>query len=142
MGLGGGGGGGTILGVSNSFTGPATALEILGDHAYGFSGKIAITGDSGGATQELLVFTSGNYYFVGTLNFSTTAESGVTVSFETSFNGSVVTTMNVDTRGNGGFIWPTSYNIIIPAYTDVAIKWGIDTSTESGTAILSGRIYR
>lgn len=110
-------------------------------HAYAYSGKVAITGDSGGATQTLLAFTTGNSYLDGDLNFSTTAESGVTVSFETSLNGSVVSTMNVDTRGNGGFIWPTSYSIIIPPLTIVVVKWGIDTSTESGTVLLTGRVY-
>lgn len=120
---------------------PGLDLRYIGNHAYAYSGKIEITGDSGGATQTLLSFTSGKSYFVGDLNFSTTAESGVTVSFETSLNGSVVTTMKVDTRGNGGFIWPTVYSIIIPPFTIVIVKWGIDTSTESGTAILSGRVY-
>lgn len=80
---------------------PGLDLRYIGNHAYAYSGKIEITGDSGGATQTLLSFTSGKSYFVGDLNFSTTAESGVTVSFETSLNGSVVTTMKVDTRGNG-----------------------------------------
>ena len=31
---GGGGGGGGPVGVSNSFTGPAEALELIGEHAY------------------------------------------------------------------------------------------------------------
>jgi len=120
-------------------------LRYLGSgdiqHAYAYSGKIEITGDSGGATETLLAFTSGNSYLDGVLNFSTTAESSVTVSFEVSMNGSVVSTMNVDTRGNGGFIWPTSYSIIIPPLTIVVVKWGIDTSTESGTVLLTGRVY-
>ena len=41
MGLdGGGGGGGGILGVTGSFTGPAQALELIGNHAYAFSGGV------------------------------------------------------------------------------------------------------
>jgi len=31
---GGGGGGGGPVGVSNRFTGPAEALELIGEHAY------------------------------------------------------------------------------------------------------------
>ena len=38
MALDGGGGGGGPIGVSNTFTGPAEALEIIGDHCYAYSG--------------------------------------------------------------------------------------------------------
>ena len=43
--------------VGGSFTGPAQALEIIGDHAYGISGQFGI--DSSNVVTHF-EFTSGN----------------------------------------------------------------------------------
>ena len=61
---GGPGGGGNPTG--GSFTGAAQALEIIGDHAYGYSGVL----DINGTETDMLSFTSGNFYFVGTVQFN------------------------------------------------------------------------
>ena len=51
--------------VGGSFTGPAEALEIIGDHAYAYSGAVAL--DNTTNENTYIKFTSGNYYFVGTM---------------------------------------------------------------------------
>ena len=55
------GGGQSGFGSGGSFTGPAEALEIIGNHAYAYSGTFEATT----AEQTALDFTSGNYLFVG-----------------------------------------------------------------------------
>ena len=126
--------------VGGSFTGPAEALEIIGDHAYAYSGEISATGDTGGATVGMLDFTSGNYLFVGTLDFSNTVTSGTDVFLEMGMNGANVITLEEDSDPNHPGI--TEFKIIIPAYTEVTVKWGLASGTKVATAIMQGRIYR
>ena len=144
MALLGGGVGGAGNPVGGSFTGPAEALEIIGDHAYAFA---SVTGTS---TSELtrLDFTSGNYYFVGrvTLNGSADTSSvlnGNVTVFVLSFNGTEVMRTKVDTIAND---MPTSvYNdIIIPPYTEVKLTSisDDDDATRKTSCSLTGRIYR
>ena len=52
--------------VGGSFTGPAEALEIVGDHGLALSGLFS----SNTSTYTMLNFTSGNYYLVGALTCS------------------------------------------------------------------------
>jgi len=135
-GAGGGGGGGTIVGVSNSFTGPAEALEILGNHAYAYSGVITISGGST-ADTTCLKFTSGNFYSV------------VEVAWISDQRGNAG--RFVDILMNGASVYQGSYDdlpnqrspikLIIPAYTDFEFKWGCSSST-TVTAVIAGRIYR
>lgn len=145
MGLdGGGGGGGGILGVGNSFTGPATALEIIGDHAYAYSGLIAASTSS----VTYLEFTSGSYYFVGQFQFNAPLEeadpgSGVEASCRIDFNGTgiVLVKGNTDLNNEEGSV---SQNIIIPPYTIVAVKVDCHQTDANrfGSATFVGRIYR
>ena len=75
-----GGGGGGLVGFSNSFVGPQQALELVGDHAYAYNKQ---TVDSASVTY--FEFTTGNYYFVGTLaggrNMKSGAETECTIEF-------------------------------------------------------------
>ena len=145
MAIGDGGGGGGPVGFANSFTGPATAIEISGDHAYCY------TGNHGADTTavEAMKFTTGNYYFVGTLqanmgsqNADTGTSTSITVAqFE--LNGSVISHIHA---GNTGADSLTSVRqpIIIPAYTEVVVKLysNEDAPDRFMTATLTGRIYR
>jgi len=142
----GGGGGGGIVGVSNSFTGAAQTLEVVGDHAYAISG----TFDSIVATQTLLKFTSGNFYLVGELTMtggvqfvSAGIPNGTLNAFELSFNGSAIAVYKTDTNDEDS---PTNYvvPILIPAYTDVQLDMmaNADNTGDLATASIHGRIYR
>ena len=144
---GGGGGGGGILGVGNPFTGAASALEILGSHAYAYSGQFA-TEDVTSLT-DMLSFTSGNYYFVGewtvcgSVNDSSAHVTGGIANFYLSFNGSTIQSLKTETGEEdqpGTFTIP----IIIPSYT-VVVCQGVSSQNHGDWYIsqsLIGRIYR
>lgn len=133
-----------ILGVSNSFTGPAQALEIAGDHAYCYTGNHA----ANTTAVEAMKFTTGNYYFVGMLqvnlainNANNTATAHTFAQVE--LNGSVISHVvagrdPLDTRTSN------QQPLIIPAYTEVVVKLYSSESEAARymTATLTGRIYR
>lgn len=132
--------------VGGSFTGPAEGLEIIGDHAYAYSG----TFESTTAEQTMMSFTTGNFYTVGTFTFNgpvriAFAGSGGTAAYQISFNGQVVALGNVDTVTSNT---PPAQNqlqeVVMPPYTEVTLTavCGEDTATELITATYTGRIYR
>jgi len=145
MGLDGGGGGGTILGAGNAYTGTGQALEIVGDHAYAMSGRIQVD-DS---LVKHLEFTSGNYYFVGTLLFTgpmnPTAGSvtgGLSSVAVLSFNDQAVLNLKTETFAEQ---WcESTLPIIIPPYTKVTVEviCNSDSAGFTTSVNLSGRIYR
>jgi len=139
MGLdGGGGGGGGILGVTGSFTGPTEALEIIGDHAYAYSGLINDNG-TGAANATMFNFTSGNYYSVASLDLLTDAKAGENVFVEMTLNGAIVYKGIWDDVP--AFISSPLVTFLIPAYTEVVFKWG-SSSNKNATAVITARIYR
>ena len=129
----------TILGVTNSFTGPAEALEILENHAYAVSGSfVSAGGDSADTTY--LSFTSGNYYFVGTISVYEKNSGGSAARYmDTSFNG--VNIMDIKSDGNPDWLNNFPIPIIIPAYTEVEVKCGINGG-EIFSVVLVGRVYK
>ena len=141
-----GGAGGAGNPVGGSFTGPAEALEILGDHAYAYSGQFP-TSDCQSLT-EMISFTSGNYYFVGQWTVcgavtGNASETGSIDQFYLSFNGTKIQSLKTDTGEEdqpGTFTVP----IIIPSYTVVVCE-GVCTLNNVNWLIsqtLTGRIYR
>jgi len=142
-GPGGPGAGGNPTG--GSFTGPAEALEIIGNHAYAYSGQFAAST----AAQTVLDFTSGNYYFLGEFhlygaidstnpNLSRSATSGLL-----SLNGTNIITL---AGGNSALDAPLDVfcQIIIPAYTEVKVVLEADANQAAQFMSVSmvGRIYR
>ena len=131
-------GGRPPVGSSNSFTGAAQALEVIGDHAYAMSGSFASAG-GGSADTTYLSFTSGNYYLVATLQiFEKTAGSHERFS-EVSFNGINI----IEIKGDGNPDWLENFpiDLIIPPYTEVQVDAG-STDAAPFSAVLVGRIYR
>ena len=144
---GGGGGGGGILGVGNPFTGAASALEIVGNHGYAYSGQFG-TEDVQSLT-EMLSFTSGNFYFVGewtvcgSVNITGDSDTGGIDQFYLSYNAQVIQSLKTDTQHEQS---PTLYTvpILIPAYTEVVCQ-GVSELNNNSWVIsqsLIGRIYR
>jgi len=140
----GGGGGGTIVGVGNSFTGPAQALEIIGDHAY------CLTGNHGASATavEAMKFTTGNYYFVGifqvNMAMGDAPSSDLSITFgQVEFNGNVVSHLSAGLTTTDSQV-SVRQPIIIPSYTEVVLKLysNENQSTRFMTATLTGRIYR
>jgi len=139
-GAGGGGGGGTIVGVSNSFTGPAQALEVMGEHAYAFSGLVTSVG-TGSANTTTLSFTTGNFYLVGTFTYTGDEQNGTTQYTQLSLNGSVIYLQVWDHDGASTPL-ARPVDIIIPPYTVVLAQFGVNAETNTVTHLISGRIYR
>jgi len=126
----------TILGVSNSFTGPAEALEIIGNNAYAASGSITDAG-SGSASTTLLSFTTGNYIFEGTLDFTTTNAAGHDTYLDVTFNGNLIS----ETKESSSGLVPMRFHYIIPPYTEIEVKWG-SNNVYNGSVFMAGRIIR
>jgi len=143
MGLDGGGGGGGILGVGNSFTGPALALEIQGNHIFGYSGVV----NCGNSELDLLNFTTGNYYTVGTwfAHFNQLTTDPVATEdfrFVLYLNESQIAT--IETSDSQGSSRNTLRDIIISPYTNLRITARNYTGaqTEPVGVVVTGRIYR
>jgi len=133
----GGGVGGAGNPVGGSFTGPAEALEIVGDHAYAYSGIITY----GGTTPITFIkFTSGNYLFVGEVSFFN-SESGNTSDtlLELKMNDAIVVKSRYIYSHYATNDQPIP--IIIPAYTEFEGLLGTDVSQDL-TMTMVGRIYR
>ena len=134
--------------VGGSFTGPAEALELVGDETgehkfgYAYSGGIPLNNE----TKTALEFTTGNYLFVSQTQLSgTTADMGSNkaLGLIISLNDSVVLTQVPMTNATQSFNDLDPFDIIIPPYTQVKVEI---TSTDTGNinffATMTGRIYR
>jgi len=132
-----GGAGGAGNPVGGSFTGPAEALEIVGDFGYAASGSIADAA-TGGANTTLLNFRTGNFTWVGTLDFTDTMVASNTVWLSVFMNGALINeTLEAATQ-----LIPMRFHFLIPPYTDFLVKWGNNHSTLNASVFMSGRIYR
>lgn len=142
-----GGAGGAGNPTGGAFTGPAEALEIIGDHAYAYSGQHGINSS---AVVTHFQFTTGNYYLVGKLycNGATSqlpnnTQSGSVTVWDLSFNGVIVIGLKTETNEEDSPS-TSSCKLIIPPYTEVNLVGGSDvTSADRKTnAVIVGRIYR
>ena len=131
-----GGGGGGIVGVGNSFTGPAEALEVIGDHAYAYSGAIPISVGSS-ADTTCLKFTSGNFYSVVKVAWFSGQRGNAGRFVDILFNDATVYQGAYDDVPTGR----DPIKLIIPPYTEFEFKWGCSSSTDV-TVVIAGRIYR
>ena len=130
--------------VGGSFTGPAEAIEIIGDHAYAYSGKYPAS-----TTQTtVLDFTTGNFYFVGTIQFNgwinpENPTDGGRGSMVMTMNGIDIMVLKTDGLSE---TMPASerQDIIIPAYTEVTsiVDATSDNAAMDGYVLLTGQIYR
>ena len=142
---GGSGGGGTILGVSNPFTGPANSIEILENHAYAYSGTLASHTDP----QTALEFTTGNYYwfakfyFCGPTKFSD-PNTGRESNWQVSLNGGVIAHAHNDTSEDQLTPSPSVLEILIPSYTVLKVEFDVNDESTSyvNSVVAVGRIYR
>ena len=132
------GGGQAGFGSGGSFTGPAEALEIIGNHAYAMSGSFASAG-GGSADTTYLSFTSGNYYFVGTLHIYEKTAGAHERFADISFNGVNIIEIKGDNNPDWLNIFPIE--LLIPPYTEVVVDAG-SSDAASFSAVLVGRIYR
>ena len=122
--------------VGGSFTGPAEALEVIGNHAYGYSGIITATGGA----DVLLSFTSGNYYFVGNWVPIYATDAGDNAIYKINMNGATIWVVNATASTTASF-GNAGNDVVIPPYTEMEFTGEVGNNREIGM-ILTGRIYR
>ena len=148
MALLGGGVGGAGNPVGGSFTGPAEAIEIIGDHAYAMSGNLGALN----ADQTLLEFTSGNFYLVGQIFVSGPCDptqdgvnlgNGAISAFQLNLNDVLVWNIKIDTIDEDSASFAV-VPVIIPPYTEVKLTVisNADASGRATSSNITGRIYR
>jgi len=131
-----------ILGIGNTFTGPAEALEIVGNHCFAYSGIVQSAGSQSEATTTTLKFTNGNYYAKVRLTFShnnisTTANEFYLINMNGVTIYKAENEHSIDHSTN-----PTVIHLIIPPYTEFESLVGSSADGYDFTTIISGRIYR
>lgn len=142
MAIGGGGSGGGPVGVSNSFTGPAQALELVGDHCFAYSGRLGCTN----APTTMLEFQTGNYYAVVDMQF-------LWLNSSDEYTGDdALMLVYLNDTSVGGMLGGSSHNLgreltqfVFSPYTDVKVTGenASGASTEHFMWIMAtGRIYR
>ena len=144
MALDGGGGGGGLLGVSNSFTGTAQALELYGDFAAAYTGL-----QLSSVTQyTVFKFTTGNYLFVGMFQVNAaqlddSPATGDQTMANVIFNGATIARITTGSDASD-MPWSVQQPVIIPAYTEVEVTFDMNQQTVDAyaTASFTGRIYR
>jgi len=126
-----------------TFLGPNKGLSVVGNnYAYAYSGVISLNAES----VTGLYFTSGDFIFVGNLNWTwdyhsmgDTADYGITIKF----NGSTILFSDQATRASGGRVGHNTLEtteIIIPPNTTVEIL-GTTESDTNYSMLLTGRVY-
>ena len=134
-------GGGNPTG--GSFTGPAQALEIIGNHAYAYSGIIT-AGTVQDAETTYLDFTTGSAYTAVRLQWYTDAASSDNFQLKVKMNGTTILTSEVFSITANDPAGYTPIELIIPAYTqfEVTIANTQASNARDSAVILTGRIYR
>jgi len=115
-------------------------LNVIGDHAYGFSGIL----DIGGTETDMLSFRTGNFYLVGTVQFNYMEINGYHFRYKFYVNDIAVEGF-VNASGSSGTPQPptTIIPIIIPPYTEVKCTAEnlTDATLQNQVCSITGRIY-
>jgi len=138
MSIGGGGSGGGPVGSSNSFTGPATALEYVSNFCYAYSGQVQVT-----TATELLNFTSGANLVIADFQFTMGEDTTDNIVWEILLNGSIVSGSLNEAAQSGNPLQPMK--MTLPAYTEVIVRATNFTGAPAQRkcyAIIQGRVYR
>ena len=129
--------------VGGSFTGASLALDVIGDHIYGFSGPVAVSNTA----VTLIEHTTGNHYIVGTWigNYNQDVSETLPTEdyrFAISLNGTRIA--SCESSDAQGAARNTLLDIIIPPYTVVKIEARnySGSGTEDVGCVLTGRLYR
>jgi len=137
MALVGGGGSPNVAGGNPAGTG--TSLNYVGQHAYAYSGTIAVTG----STTTMLEFVTAEQYVLGELNFSgvwgNLGSSSVTMTLNINGEDTIVNTVaNTSARDVEG----TPYPILLPPYSKIVISMSQASGSDRDfQATIVGRVY-
>jgi len=136
------GGGQAGFGSGGSFTGPAQSLEILGEHAYAYSG---VQTSEGTAELTLLEFTTAlSYYVVGTVEFDFADIADIDYTCRIYLNGTSIceAVQRGGSSSNNTEINPTKVKVILPPGTDVKVTMESSSGAREFVGRITGRTYR
>ena len=126
-----------------TFLGPNKGLSIAGDFAYAYNQS-----EMTDSAFTVLEFTTGNYVFVGQVefigpvSFDANVNSGDVGGISIALNGEIIAYLKNDT-GQEDMSEASRYSIIIPPNTYVKIQ-SLNTSTSSAyiqSTAMTGRVY-
>jgi len=128
-----------ILGATNSYVGTQEALELVGDHAYAYN-----TFNVNNTTGTFMEFTTGNYYFVGTIQMGRNMKSAAETTFILELNDQVAYQSKFDNGAGQTLVMPTQtpLPVIFPAYTKVKLSCEVNDAADDIALAITGRIYR
>ena len=115
-------------------------LNIIGNHAYAFSGSVGNVDQGGAATTPCLDFTTGAEYHVGTLGWLFNSESNADTFLKIQIN-------NVDifkVQYAGGYSANTDQplTLIIPPFTNFKVLWGLEGTDNTAAFVWQSRVYK
>jgi len=128
----------TISVSAASFTGPAFALEYVGNHAYSYGGIIGVTDSETTIAQ----FSTGNNYVVGTVQITYLELGSEDATYLIYINEQVV--MGYRAIETAGVSEPdNTVPIIVPAYSTCKITATMASAVNRDhIAAFIGRVYR
>jgi hypothetical protein len=137
------GGGGSPNVAGSNPTGVGTSLNIIGDHAYSYSGNHP----ANATAVEAMKFTTGNYIFEGVfqanmgINNAGVGVSNARTIAQIELNGAIIA--HIDAGNAGADSVPsTQQPLILAPFTDVVVKLYSDENESARfmTATITGRI--
>jgi hypothetical protein len=130
-------GGGNPVGGGNP-SGTGTSLNFIGNHVYAYSGDVTVVAGTS-ADTTMLDFTTGPEYIVGTFSFTGQNTGSNDEFLSISMNSEPVFRGRYPSGSQRVNEQPT--DLVIPPYTRVTCKLGVETSNQSMTFVLTGRVY-
>ena len=131
------GGGQAGFGSSGSFTGPAEAIEVIGNHMYATSGAVNFDDNETTCVKA----TTGNYYSYAYVQIGISEVSSDNVFLRIYMNDSLVFLHTVGDTQKIDRVTPI--RIVIPSYTEFKVTiTNQDDTVRSATVITTGSIYR
>jgi hypothetical protein len=131
----------SLVGVSNP-VGIGTGVNYIGKHAYAYNNYVSST-----TATAKLNFTTGGEYIVGAfalgplINPTDTTDGKKSIA-EIKFNSETVITLSSDAAAQDQQT-PQTTQLLVPPYTHVefTVKGQSDSSSYTGTASFTGRVY-
>lgn len=125
--------------VSSNPSGTGTSLNYVGDHAYGYSGAVAVANSD----ITLLKWNMGPQYLVGTFQplYMSDANVNDDYYFRIEMDGEIIASVIID--GARVYSPYEEFDIIIPAYARIqVIAKNNESNTNNVGAMITGRVYR
>ena len=115
-------------------------INYVSKWAYAYSGQVTTSG-TGSPNTSLLLFTTGEGLFVGTVAAQSDEAATAEEYLRVTFNGLSVINAKWDNASSGESTLDLPIPIIIPPFTEVQVLVGVSSGTDVWTAQIIGRVY-